>query len=51
MRHSSMQITMDFYASMDDVLHDAIRLLDKRSDECHTACPTAPSENEKGLAA
>jgi integrase len=24
MRHSSMQITMDYYASVDDVLHDAI---------------------------
>ena len=24
MRHSSMQLTMDFYASVDDVLHDAI---------------------------
>jgi integrase len=28
MRHSSMQITMYFYASVDDVLHDAIRQLD-----------------------
>jgi integrase len=24
MRHSSMQITMDYYASVDDVLQDAI---------------------------
>jgi integrase len=27
MRHSSMQITMDYYASVDDALHDAIREL------------------------
>jgi integrase len=27
MRHSSMQITMDYYANVDDVLHDAIREL------------------------
>jgi integrase len=27
MRHSSMQITMDYYASVDDVLHDAIKEL------------------------
>lgn len=27
MRHSSMQVTMDYYASVDDVLHDAIRNL------------------------
>ena len=25
MRHSSMQVTMDFYASVDDALHDAIK--------------------------
>jgi len=25
MRHSSMQVTMDFYASVDDVLQEAIR--------------------------
>ena len=24
MRHSSMQITMDYYTSVDDVLHNAI---------------------------
>lgn len=27
MRHSSMQITMDYYANVDDVLHDAIESL------------------------
>jgi hypothetical protein len=31
MRHSSMQITMDFDASVDDVLHDAVRQLDQPS--------------------
>jgi integrase len=28
MRHSSMQVTMDFYASVDDALQDAINHLD-----------------------
>jgi hypothetical protein len=28
MRHSTMQVTMDFYASVDDVLHDKIGQLD-----------------------
>jgi integrase len=28
MRHSSIQVTMDFYANVDDVLHDAMQLLD-----------------------
>jgi hypothetical protein len=27
MRHSSMQVTMDYYASVDDALQDAIRNL------------------------
>ena len=27
MRHSSMQVTMDYYASVDDALQDAIREL------------------------
>jgi hypothetical protein len=27
MRHSSMQVSMDFYASADDVLQDAIKQL------------------------
>jgi hypothetical protein len=27
MRHSSMQITMDYYASVDDALQDAINQL------------------------
>jgi integrase len=27
MRHSSMQVTMDYYASVDDALHDAIKEL------------------------
>jgi hypothetical protein len=45
-----MQITMDFYASVDDVLHDAIRQLDRRSEECPPAGPPATPESEKGLA-
>jgi len=55
MRHSSMQITMDFYASVDNVLHDAIRQLDSGSAEnCPSsvspAGPPAAPETEKGLA-
>ena len=51
MRHSSMQITMDFYASVDDVLHDAIHQLDQAS-AVHTPAhtPTTP-ESPKGLTA
>ena len=28
MRHSSMQVTMDYYASVDDALQDTIKELD-----------------------
>jgi hypothetical protein len=28
MRHTSMPITMDYYASVDDVLHDKIKQLE-----------------------
>ena len=48
MRHTSMQITMDFYASVDDVLHDAIRQLDQGSPASPTASPTTTPEKEKG---
>jgi hypothetical protein len=30
-RHSSMQVTMDYYASVDDVLQDAINELSRRT--------------------
>jgi integrase len=42
MRHTSMQITMDFYASVDDVLHDAIRQLDQASPKPPNAPETPP---------
>lgn len=50
MRHSSMQITMDFYASVDDVLHEAINQLDKSSKALPPADPPASPESDKGLA-
>ena len=49
MRHSSMQITMDFYASVDDVLHDAIGRLDRASPASPPAGPPATPERRKDL--
>jgi integrase len=51
MRHSSMQITMDFYASVDDVLHEAIRQLDRPPTTPPPADGPATPESEKGLTA
>jgi hypothetical protein len=50
MRHSSMQITMDFYASVDDVLHDAIRQLDQASPKGTPGNTPAAPERDKGVA-
>ncbi len=47
MRHSSMQITMDFYASVDNVLHDAIRQLDQASPALPPASPPAGPESQE----
>jgi hypothetical protein len=38
---------MDFYASVDDVLHDAIRQLDRGSLEGTPSGTPAPPETEK----
>ena len=50
MRHCSMQITLEFSGSVDDVLHDAIRQLDQPCPGYPPAGPPAAPENEKGLA-
>jgi integrase len=51
MRHSSMQITMDFYASVDDVLHDAIRQLDRSSPKTTPEITPTPTQGAQGVPA
>jgi integrase len=34
MRHSTMQMSMDFYVNVDNVLHDSIRQLDQGGENC-----------------
>jgi len=48
MRHSSMQVTMDFYASVDDVLHDAIGQLDRPPETSPPLDSPSANRNENG---
>jgi integrase len=47
MRHSSMQITTDFYANVDDVLQDAINQLDAPKPTPSSLPNTFPNRQEK----